>query len=206
MATFRIIPTKEKILNIAVALFGKYGYNGTSLQQIADIAEIKKSSIYNYYESKDHILRQIYTAFTDEMMAQIPSKEDIKTEIEKSDSVEEFWKSHIRKQYEDSITSYSGRLWKVISQEQYKDERAGKLILKETERQIEFLTMIFKLMLKRNLIKKADPLQLATSFHYANQAIHLEFLILHTFDMDTTDCLKKAMTHADYFIGKIKKG
>jgi AcrR family transcriptional regulator len=134
METLDIISTRERILNISIAQFAKYGYNGTSMQQIADMAGIRKSSIYNYFKSKDQILKEIYEIFTGEMTKQIASKEQIKTDLGKSASVEDYLKNKISSYFESSVTSYTGRLWKVILQEQFRDDRAAALIIAETQR------------------------------------------------------------------------
>ncbi len=197
--------TKEKIFQAAVELFSKNGYPGVSMQQIADRVGIKKSSIYNHYESKDDILKQIYIRFMEEMIEATPTKEMIKKEMAESTSIVEFWKKRIKKQYEKSASSEAGKLRHVVSMEQYRDKRAGALIIKETERMIEVTAMIFKMMMKKKLIKKDDPLKLATEFEYSNRAMHLEYIILQAFGMDTGEIFQKAINHVDFFISNIRQ-
>lgn len=50
---------KEKILLIAQNLFWQNGYDGTSIQQIADKARVNKATIYYYFESKPVLLYEI---------------------------------------------------------------------------------------------------------------------------------------------------
>lgn len=55
---------KEKtvrILDSALILFAEYGYHQTSVSKIAQHAGIAKGLIYNYFESKEDILKQIFT-------------------------------------------------------------------------------------------------------------------------------------------------
>lgn len=44
--------TREKILNVAVRMFAECGFHGTTVDAIADAAEVNKQRIYAYFESK----------------------------------------------------------------------------------------------------------------------------------------------------------
>jgi len=45
--------TREKILIAGAAVMYRSGYNGTSVKDIVDAAEVPKGSFYNYYRSKE---------------------------------------------------------------------------------------------------------------------------------------------------------
>ncbi len=63
-----------KILEAAFQLMAKYGYDGTSISQIAKHAGVSKGLMYNYFDSKEHLLKALIdSAFAeaDELMAQI---------------------------------------------------------------------------------------------------------------------------------------
>lgn len=47
------------IMQAALELFGHNGYQGTSISQIAKEAGVSKGLIYNYFESKEDLLKQI---------------------------------------------------------------------------------------------------------------------------------------------------
>ena len=51
--------TKEKILDAALTLFAENGYNGTSVEQIANIVGIKAPSLYKHFKGKEDILNAI---------------------------------------------------------------------------------------------------------------------------------------------------
>lgn len=48
--------TKSEILNAALDLFSKQGYEATSISQIADAVGIRKASLYSHFESKQAVL------------------------------------------------------------------------------------------------------------------------------------------------------
>lgn len=50
---------KQQIMSVALDLFAFHGFQATSVDQIAKKAKISKGLVYNYFESKDELLRQI---------------------------------------------------------------------------------------------------------------------------------------------------
>jgi AcrR family transcriptional regulator len=53
---------QTRILEAAVALFAEKGFDGTSVQEIVDRAEVTKGALYHYFTSKDDLLYEIYHA------------------------------------------------------------------------------------------------------------------------------------------------
>ena len=53
------VPTKERIVEAAVELFHRQGYNATSLRQIADEVGLQVGSLYNHMRSKEQLLFEI---------------------------------------------------------------------------------------------------------------------------------------------------
>jgi len=54
------INTEEHILNVAREVFMHNGYDGTSMQMIADAAGINKSLLHYYYRSKEKLFTRIF--------------------------------------------------------------------------------------------------------------------------------------------------
>jgi TetR/AcrR family transcriptional regulator len=55
------ISKEENILNVAREVFLQNGYDGTSMQMIADIAGINKSLLHYYYRSKERLFEMIFS-------------------------------------------------------------------------------------------------------------------------------------------------
>jgi AcrR family transcriptional regulator len=62
---------RERILDAAYRLFKKQGYQGTSIQQIADECDIAKGSIYSYYSSKQHLLIALLSRIDNSIQDQV---------------------------------------------------------------------------------------------------------------------------------------
>lgn len=58
--------TKEKILDVALDLFSVWGYEATSISQIADAVGIRKASLYSHFTSKQDILDVLLDKLTKE--------------------------------------------------------------------------------------------------------------------------------------------
>lgn len=50
-----IDPTREKILKVASRIFGKYGFQKTTMDEIARTARKAKGSLYYYFKSKEEL-------------------------------------------------------------------------------------------------------------------------------------------------------
>jgi TetR/AcrR family transcriptional regulator len=51
--------TREKILKVATKLFAKYGFSGTSMDEIAERVGIRKASLYHHFSSKQEIYEEL---------------------------------------------------------------------------------------------------------------------------------------------------
>lgn len=60
----KTLDTKTKILKEGRALLQKHGYNGFSFQDIANLINIKKPSLYDHYPSKDELIMAIINDYS----------------------------------------------------------------------------------------------------------------------------------------------
>lgn len=51
---------RARIMDAALTLFGQQGYESTSVKQIAQAAGVAQGLLYNYFESKEHLLAAIF--------------------------------------------------------------------------------------------------------------------------------------------------
>lgn len=58
---------KKDILNAALALFMKYGIQKVSITEIAKKANVSQVTIYNYFESKDNLVRLVFKFYVDQV-------------------------------------------------------------------------------------------------------------------------------------------
>jgi len=63
--------TKDNIKREALSLFVKKGYEGTTVSEIAKRANIRASSIYSHYESKEQLFLSLFQDIVDEKLEQL---------------------------------------------------------------------------------------------------------------------------------------
>lgn len=56
----RNLKTRQEILRVAHDLFVQQGYHGTSMRQIAKNAHIALGGLYNYFESKEIVFKEVF--------------------------------------------------------------------------------------------------------------------------------------------------
>ena len=61
----------ESILNTAKKMFGRYGLQKTTLDEIARMARVAKATIYNYFGSKDRVYLEVLRREADEIVEKI---------------------------------------------------------------------------------------------------------------------------------------
>lgn len=73
---FKMKPKKEKIIDTAISLFAENGFHNTSISQIAQKAGVSKGLMYNYFDSKDDLLKHIFDSGITKLMANFVSNKD----------------------------------------------------------------------------------------------------------------------------------
>jgi AcrR family transcriptional regulator len=63
----QIDPTREKILKVAARIFGKYGFQKTTMDEIARTAHKAKGSIYYYFRSKEELFLAVVSKEMNEL-------------------------------------------------------------------------------------------------------------------------------------------
>jgi AcrR family transcriptional regulator len=63
----------ESILNTAKKMFGRYGLQKTTLDEIAYMARVAKATIYNYFGSKDSVYLEVLRREANEIVEKVSS-------------------------------------------------------------------------------------------------------------------------------------
>jgi len=67
---------KQMIMEAALHLFAKKGFAATSINDIAQSAKISQGLLYNYFTSKEEVLRSIWDRLSDEFVQMIDPNQD----------------------------------------------------------------------------------------------------------------------------------
>ncbi len=66
--SLELVPTKERIARVAVRLFSKKGFKGTTIKDIAGEVGITEGAIYRHFSSKEDIIRYLTRRITEELV------------------------------------------------------------------------------------------------------------------------------------------
>jgi TetR/AcrR family transcriptional repressor of nem operon len=109
--------TKPEILLKSLELFQKQGYHQTSMEQIAEVCQLKKGSFYYYFkEGKEEIMRealQMSLNFFREKVFIIASQ----TELGASERLEKMLKKHIKLMSQQKLGCLFGKMSLEIAHE-----------------------------------------------------------------------------------------
>ena len=187
--------TKDRILDVALDLFAKDGFDAVSVESIATAVGIKAPSLYKHYKSK----RAIFLAILQKMQ-----DADTSIAIEKdvpSQSITINEESYENVNLEDlrnyskqmflywTVEPFSSNFRKVLTLEQYKSDEMAFLYSQYLSRgPLEYLKDIFS---KMPFIK--DPKETALRFYGPM------FLLYYVYDTasDKEDVIKSLNDHID---------
>lgn len=178
------VNNKEKIFDVSVDLFSKFGYDGVSIRQIASEVGIKESSIYNHYKSKEDILNSIleYYIFkmtSDEIpLAQANGNLDM--------GIDYFYKSGLELYKSKLSEPRMMKITRIILVETYHNEKIRNFVKKAIiEGPINGWIELFELMKEKGLIRKdSNSRQLAESFYYYGLFLLIDHFIVNYPDDD----------------------
>jgi AcrR family transcriptional regulator len=63
--------SRARILDAALDLLAEHGYDGASLQQVADRVGLHKSSLFHHFRSKDELAREVYRGLVERLLKRL---------------------------------------------------------------------------------------------------------------------------------------
>lgn len=152
--------TRDRILDEALSLFAENGYDGTSVEEIAEKVGIKAPSLYNHFKGKEDILNALidmsearYEEFfgSDQHIGRLPESKD------------EFIQTAIQKVSFTMNDPMIRKMRKFLVREQFRNERFAAITTKHQLNGIQGMyTKIIEGMMSMGLFKEDDPELLAT--------------------------------------------
>ena len=154
--------TKEKILDAALSLFAKNGYDGTSVEQIAELVGIKAPSLYKHFKVKEDILNALIDIAEERYEENFGSEKHIGKIPE---SIDEFIRSSVSR---TAFTISDPMIRKIrifLVKEQFRNERIAQI---NTRHQIDgpkkMYTKIVEGMIEKGLFEDHNPELMAMEF------------------------------------------
>lgn len=164
--------TKEKILNTALRLFARDGYEAVSVRHISEELGMTKGALYRHYKNK----RDIFDSIVERMIqidAQRAGEYQMPVEIydvspdsygnTSLESIQMFTIEQFRFWTEDEFAS---QFRKMLTLEQYRNEEMSELYSQcIVEGPVAYMEDLFRELIEKGKLKKAEPRQLAVEYY-----------------------------------------
>jgi AcrR family transcriptional regulator len=72
-AALEIVDTRTRLIDVAIELFTRHSFAGTSLQMIADELGFTKAAIYHHFRTREQLLAAVIEPMLDELRAVVES-------------------------------------------------------------------------------------------------------------------------------------
>ncbi len=187
--------TKERILAKALELFSQNGYERTNIKEIMVSLGLVKSAMYRHFESKE----EIWNTLLDRLIAYYEDRFGSPEHLPPvPESLEELLAMTMRMVnftvHDETVVMTR----KLLTIEQYRDERAKKLATKHFLTGLtEMFTHVFSGMMDKGLLRRDDPELLAFSYTAPIS------VLIHLCDREpekTDDALTRIEAFAQLFI------
>ena len=147
--------TKERILEEALTLFAQNGFDGTSVEQIAERVGIKAPSLYKHYKGKEDILNAIIDAAETRYEEYFGSDRNIGEIPENREDFVRVTMGRIAFTMHDPMIQ---KIRKFLVQEQFRNERLAEITTRHQLVGIQKMyEKIIEEMMKSGLFIHDDP-------------------------------------------------
>ena len=151
--------TKERILEATLTLFAERGYDGTSVEQIANLVGIKAPSLYKHFKSKEDILNSLIDAAEVRYEELFGSENNIGN-VPKNK--EEFIQETMNRLQFTMHDPMIRKIRMLLVQEQFRNERLSEVTTKHQLDGIQKMyTKIIEAMMDSGMMVEDDPEMLA---------------------------------------------
>ena len=178
---------KEEIIYATLELAAEYGLKSLSMSQIAEKVGIKKPSLYNHFESKDALIKEMYELIREKSKENIPVNNfDFIKDMSAEDILVAAVLNYKKMVSDENLI----RFYKVIYSERTINPEATRIIIEETNKMVSATKTLFKVLQDNKKIHIDNIDVAATSF-----AMTIHSLIDYEFD-----CKKANKKYDKYLI------
>lgn len=162
--------TRIEILEAALDLFSVYGYEATSISQLADAVGIRKASLYSHFSGKqdilDNVIKMVLDGYAMHSIFINADWDDPEFTKDKEsmtpEEVADMVLGQIRYILHDPHIS-KGR--KMLLIEQFRNKEMADLQTKQNyEDVLEFFTGMMRFLIRKGAVKEGDPEIIAAQF------------------------------------------
>ncbi|MGN0620247.1 MAG: TetR/AcrR family transcriptional regulator [Porcipelethomonas sp.] len=155
-------PTKDKILDSALALFSEKGYDGVGVDLIAENAGIKGPSLYKHFKGKEDILSALIEKAESYYQSNFGS---VRSPIKTPSSMEELIDLSLKRIRFTLHDPMIKKVRRMLTMEQFRSKRIALLTTKYNIDCVQKIyQQIFRTMMNSGIMRKGDPALVSMTF------------------------------------------
>lgn len=202
------VNNKDKIFNVSIDLFSKFGYDGVSIRQISGEVGIKESSIYNHYKSKEAILDSILNYYIEKMLSEDIPLEDASANLDVG--FDYFYQAGLNAFATHLKDEKMSKITRIILIESYHHEKINEFLKSSIiDDAITGWINLFDLMKFKQLIREdVDSKQLAESFYkYGLFLLYEHYIINYPEDDEkfVEELCEKSQKHIKLIFNSVRR-
>lgn len=197
--------TKEKLFENAIRLFSLHGVNGVGIRDICQSVNIKESSFYNHYQSKDQLVNEIFSRYLQLGEMTILTSAEI-DEIVNQAAVEDFFSSMMAKFLQYTDNPFFQMMRRIVLMESFINPGAAEVAKKNLYYfRKESMEQGLRKLIDKGLIRELDVSTLTAEYCYATSEMLDEFLLFDFWKSDTALVTKRLNNHVAFFTDLITR-
>lgn len=135
---------KEEIIEATLTLASIHGLKSLSMSQIAESVGIKKPSLYNHFDSKESLIKEMYKYIREKSKENLSLSQVDYNDYMKDKSAYQILSGYVSNYKKMVSNEKMFKFYKVIYSERTTNSDAAEIIVEETNKMIEATKMLFK--------------------------------------------------------------
>lgn len=196
--------TTRKILDAAADLFARNGYDGVSVRAVAEKANIRESSLYNHFSSKNAVLETLFDEFIREIPKTRPSDEEIDQMLMmmKPDEVFKSILFHVGKSVSGTLSNTA----MIINYEKFRNPRAAEMYYRYVVNEpTDYYERLIRKMAQRKMIQPVDAHMVAQQYNYVSIALTKEYIMAQYGLADLHSVVSSMVRTLEFFCGIMER-
>jgi AcrR family transcriptional regulator len=199
------ITTQNQILQTAAQLFACRGYDNVPVREIAKRVGVKESSIYNHFESKQHILYELFRDFAERAPLTRPSYEQL-GEMIKIMSLKEILKNIMFSvgRNTDEILQYTAV---IIQSEKFRNAWGAEAYYQSLVREpAEYYQNLVEMVMRETEIKNKKATEIMRYYCYMATSLSQEYFMAANGYGNVDEVVGRMLETIDFFCESIETG
>jgi len=197
--------TKERLFVNAVWLFSFRGVKGVGIRDICQSVEIKESSFYNHFRSKDLLLNDIFSRYLEIGEKTILTTAEFDEILNLADAAR-FFPAIMEKFLHYTDDPLFQMMRRIVIMESFINPKAAEVAKKNLYFfRKESMEQGLRRMMEKGLIRDLDESAVTVEYCYGASEMLDEYLLFDFWQSDTSGVTKKLTDHIAFFTNLIAK-